>query len=356
MSNGQPTSTENAPPVTIDIAGVELRGWSGLQIQRSIDAAADQFSFSVPWDPNPENRERFRPYNQTSNGIARVFVGDQLLLRGYIESVKVTSAGEQRAMTLSGRSETGVLVDWSVGPKYQWADVTFNTIASEAATPYSVIANPDTRPLTAEAEIGQTVFEFLSSIAAANGLWAVPDTAQNARGGGSVIRFVQLSASRRPIASLIGGTSPLVEISTNHDVTKRFREYTVVQETAGATGTVTVEDRAMALSIRGRKVIEVQQESNDLTFAASFARSRALIESYNCNATVTGWTYGGTLWAPGEIVLVSTPDAMIYGTKPLMISQVTFQMDQTGGQQCQLSLSLPEAYSGGYPAVVPWMD
>lgn len=111
----------------------------------------------------------------------------------------------------------------------------------------------------------------------------------------------------------------------------------------------------MAPAIRGRKVIALQQESTDLDAAARWQRSRALIDSYQCDATVTGWTYNGELWAPGTIVEVHAPGAAIYTPTPLMISRIVFQLDESGGQQAQLQLSLPETYSGGYPRRLPWV-
>lgn len=357
---GRPTTPRNAPRVLVEMTGAggfeKVSGWSGLQIQRSVDAAADSYALNVPFDPTPTNRARFAPFAPTK---IRVFVGDQLVLRGYVEKVAAVSSAAQRAVTIEGRSETGVIIDWAVGPRYQF-EGTFNAIAREATTPPAgtgptVRAVPDTPVLTAEAEIGQTVYDFVSQIASANGLWAVPTVVNNASGGGSILEFRRISANQAPVAQLIEGGSPLVEIATNHDVTFRHAEYTVVQESGGANASATVRDTAMAPAIRGRSVGTIQQESGDLQAAAAFERSRALIRSYNCSATVTGWTHNGQLWAPGTIVEVHAPGAMIYNPTPLMISRVTFQMDETGGQQAELSLVLPELYSGGYPSRLPWV-
>lgn len=359
MSTGQPTTPGNAPRVTVEMTGAAgyetLTGWSGLQIQRAVDAAADSFALSVPYDPTAANRARFAPFAPTK---IRVFVGDELVLRGYVEKVDAVTSAAQRSITIEGRSETGVLMDWSVGPKYQF-EGTFNTIAREATTPPAgtgptVRAIPDTPLLTAEAEIGQTVWEFLGQIASANGLWAVPTVVDNAAGGGSIVEFRRIGPGQAPVAQLIEGASPVVEISTAHDVTHRHHEYTVTQESGGANASATVTDRAMAPAIRGRSVRAIQQESGDLQAAAAFERSRSLVKAYSARATVTGWTYDGQLWRPGTIVVVNAPGALVNQPTPLMISRTILQMDETGGQQTELALVLPELYAGGYPQRLPW--
>jgi prophage tail gpP-like protein len=170
------------------------------------------------------------------------------------------------------------------------------------------------------------------------------------------VEFRRLSALRAPVAALIEGESPLIEIQTAHDITKRFAEYSVIQETGGTEASAKIVDPAMAPAIRGRTVKALQQESTNLTQAALWARSRALIDSYTCNATVTGWTYAdGRLWQPGDIITAYAPGAWIVREAPLIISQVTYQLDEQGGQQAQLSLSIPEAYSNEEPRRVPWI-
>jgi prophage tail gpP-like protein len=327
------------------IRGVRISDWEGLSIERSIDSGADGFSFSTPWNPTENVRRAFRPYDNT---VVEVYSGDRRLITGYVERVSAQSDGSNRALNIQGRSVTGVLLDWSAGPPFEFSGLTFNQIAAQVAHPYSVRAVPDFGPLDdVQIEIGQSVYEFLSALASVNGRYGRPTPA-------GALEFVTIR-NAAPVADLVEGQSPVLSISTSHDVTKLFNEYMVVATSDGEPGiTVSEYDNRQAPGIRGRKIVQPSQQSDDYTQAAKLIRSRAMIDSYQPKARVTGWQHAGGYWTPGEEVRVLAPGAYIAQPSRLIIRKAVFTLDESGGLVTYLDLALPEAYSNTYPEVLPW--
>lgn len=338
------------PNIAIDLteAAERLSGWEGVTITRHIDAGADAYSLSIPWDPTPENRERFRPFKATQ---IRLKHNEETVLTGYIEKVAPSGNGADRVLNIQGRSATGVLIDWSAGPPFEFQGMTFNQIAAQVASPYSVYAVPDTNVLDDVAiDVGQTVYDFLGSLAQANGLWAQPLS-------NGALRFSRISSTQASVADLAEGQSPVISVSGDYDVTVRHQRYMAISQNEGdPTAEYEVNDpELLGGNVRGRKIIELAQESGDIQQAAIMARSHALIDSCNLSVTVVGWRNGSSLWAPGKIIRLKAPSAFVDRLTRLMIQRVTLTLDETGGEIATLDLALPEAYDQLTPQDLPWV-
>lgn len=335
------------PDISIQLNGRVLTKWEGLQVVRSIDSAADAFSFSAPWKDTPENRITFAPY---SPGVINIRYGQTVILTGYAEIIEGGLGADGNQINVQGRSTTGVLVDWSAGPPFEFIGMTFNQIATEVARPNRVEAVPDT-PLIdiAEIEIGQTVYNFLSRIASAHNLWARP------RPSGALV-FSRLDGSRASVAYLEQGRSPVVAINTKHDSTQRFNRYITILSTWGPEQIGEAVDPGVAPNIRGRKIIQIQQVPDEILNAANFARARGLLDSYSVTATVAGWEIDGIIWEAGMNVDVLASDAFIYRRTKYTIRKATLQLDESGGRITALDLCLPETFEGRLPRTYPWQQ
>ncbi|MFW6312499.1 MAG: phage baseplate assembly protein [Spirochaetota bacterium] len=349
------------PEITIDLTrrAERLGGWSGLTVTRSIDSCADAYSFSIPFEPTAENRDRFRPFKPV---VMYVRNGDDLLLTGYIEKVQAQTGADSSALNVQGRSVTGGLLDWSAGPPFEFQGLTFNQIAEQAAAVWEldrserfvkldVKAVPDTAELSdVSVEIGQSVYDFLSSLAQANGLWAQPQPS-------GALRFSKIDSTRASVADLEEGTSPVLSVAADYDVTQRFQRYLVVSQNEGdPLAQYEIGDpEALGVGVRGRQIIELKQESASLREAALMARSRALIKSFQCSVVVSGWRNGERLWQPADIVRLRAPRAYIEALTRMIVKQVTFTFDENGGEIATLDLTLPEAYDQTTPRSLPWV-
>ncbi len=371
-----PVSIAKAPEISIIVGGEKLTGWTGFNVVRALDAAADAFAFSLPFDPTPENVERFRPY---SPGVIEIRGDNERFLRGYFEHVTASTQADSRTIELQGRSTTGVLVEWSAGHfpgevqklgkvtflateaykenvAFEFSGMTFNQIAVKVAFPNEVKAFPDTPVIEDVAiEPGTTCFKFLASLAAANGYLGIPTPA-------GALHYRRDLGTTPTVVDLIEGQSPVISVSTTHDMTKRFHVYKVVASSTGNPGVEAFAyDKALAPNIRGSLVVEPQQQSTDYQQAANFARARGLIDSYNTAVIVTGFAFRNKagaqqFWKAGDVIRLYAPGAFILKPSKLIVRRATFRLDESGGQITTLDLALPEVFSGGYPEVVPWED
>lgn len=343
--------------VTVTISGdlYEVTGWTGLQIIRGIDQAADAFSFSFPWQPTEENKQRFVAYRTSQ---VQIKYDSEVIVTGIAEKYEPVSSAEGINMTINGRSRSGALLDISAGPPFELVGA-FNAIASQIIPdgfPVTATAQPDVVPsggVVVEIEPGQSVYDVLSSIAAGRNLYAHPQR------DGSLI-FKQISIPE-PVAEIYEGTSPVVSVATTTDLTKRYYEYVVTNIEGSTVNSASAIDGGVSQSERARLLTETNQDV-DLQEAANFARSRGIMDSFTCRMTVSGWTVNGVLWAPGMTVYIEYPSAMIYPHpgfpkihNTLMVKRVTMQLDESGGAITELDLTFPQVFAGGAPAFpYPW--
>jgi prophage tail gpP-like protein len=374
-----PGSLTDSSKVSLQIGSEKLSGFSGLQISLGIDTASNAFAFSIPWNPTAENIERFSPFRPD---IVKIFIDDQTILTGYLEVNSWNTSEGQKTLTIQGRSASAPIVDYSAGPPFQFQDITFNdfgremwkavggnvTKTTETFIDFSAEGNRETRtvesinggavaladPDTAKiSEIsfspGETLYEVLSKLASAQGLWAIPTS-------DGQLSYKKLSSKAPSVATLIEGQGPVRSVTSTADLTKRFQRYMVVGAFEGnpeATAEV-IDPETFGLAKRGRKIAPLSQQSTDIEQAAKFLRSTALIESYKASCEVTGWHYNGNLWQPGTIMTLKAPGANINNAARFMIRNVTLQLDENGGQVTGLDLDIPEAYDGTEPEVLPW--
>lgn len=348
------------PNITIRTSGnieggpYDISGWQGLQITRTIDAGADAFAFSIPWKPTPKNKKLFKAYRPI---VLYIMYGDETIITGRMEQLIPRWNGSERSLEIQGRGLTGTLIDASAGPPFEFSEeISFNDIARKIAqspdgqfgqSGITVYASPNFTVPTASIEPGQTVFNFLSKIASTQNLFALPQP------NGSLL-FSQLSSRRKPVVDITEGQAPIQSITTNHDSTKRFYEYVVIQSSEGNFSDATAIDTGVDNRIRWRQITETQQATKSLNESAKFAKAKGLIDSYSASITVTGWEYNGVIWKAGDIVRVKAPSAMIYNPSNLIIRRATLQLDESGGKVTQLDLALPELYDGQEVTQRPW--
>lgn len=325
--------------VTVTISGdrTSVEGWTGLQIVRGIDQAADAFSFSFPWEPTEENINRFIAHRTS---LIEINYKDQTIVTGIAEKYEPSYSAQGATMTVNGRSQSGTLLDLSAGPPFE-LDGDFNTIAA-TLSPIRVTSSPNLQDLTVQIEPGQSIYDVLSGIASAHGLYAFPQ-----ENGTLIFRLISDPGTTTELRE---GMDPVISVNTSMDMTKRYYRYTALRTTDGDTFSAEAIDAGVDENLRDGLIIEPKQDA-DVQFSANFARSRGIMNSFTCAVTVAGWTVNGELWRPGMVVRAVFPSAMLYDhvgamSNRLMVRRATMQLDETGGAITQLELTFPEIFAG----------
>lgn len=346
--------------ITIQWHAERLTGWEGFRLINAIDAASNAFAFSIPFEPTPENVERFRPFDDTSN--VHIYLNEDLFLLGYIEQVTASTSAWGRTLSAEGRSASGGIVEWSAGslwdrgaqkfdPEYtfQLDNVTGNQVARTLAAAHMVRYRPDTPQMSVvEASPGETIHAVLQRVATAHGYYGVPQS------NGSLLYRKDVGTTE-PVTRLEEGLSPVISVRSSHNAPSRAWKYVALGARPGVVGEQT--DSEMAPAIRGVRIVKMEQESADIVAAAGTARSRGIIRAYSVSAVVSGFGYGEqarTFWRAGDVVTVKAPGAYILGDTKMVIKSATFASDEATGQTTTLELTLPEMYSGKYPEEKPW--
>lgn len=335
--------------VSIVVGSTIFTGWTGTEISRAIDTAASGFAISGPFDPSrPELADAFVPYTYPQVAI---YIGKQLVITGRVEVVTPGIEASNRTISIQGRSLPGPLMDCNIDADgWEFSGLTLKNLATQLCNPFSIpvrLSGPDTDPIPElRSEPGQVYFDFLKSVADANGRLITDDER-----GRLVIK--QETASGEPVASIVEGSSGVMSIQGTYDGTSRFSKYIKMSQYAGMPDIYGIASDPGVLTYRPFVSVGSTAEIKNIEQAAEWERSLALSRSIQFNAVVSGWRNESGIWEPGQIVTVHAPSAYIRRETKMVIAQTKLQIS-TSGRIAQLRLVLPETYSGGLPESYPW--
>jgi prophage tail gpP-like protein len=335
--------------VRLVIGGREFTGWTGVSIELSVDSCADGFSVSAPFDPSDAALvAAVRPYGYQR---AQVYIGPDLVITGTIERVDPKTDETGRTLTVQGRSLTGPLIDCSIDGPLEFYGLSLSTIARQVCKPFgiSVVANNDTNPISiARAEYGQTVFDFLNSLAAPRNLLLSPSAA-----GALQIDWGKSLIGRPVVDRIVEGEGIFLSASASFDGTRRFSLHKVATQFAGEpyiTGSAT--DSAVKV-YRPRLASEGDIDQN-ANFTAARLRTASICASFSASVGVSGWRRSdGKRWSPRDAVSLVAPGALLATESEYVAAGVSLKMDESG-RSASLRLVLPETYSTAEPKEEPW--
>ena len=361
----QPGVPQNAPPavkadseneLALLINGQRFRFWTGISITRSIDSM-DTLSISAPFEPDDRQfRETFRPF---AFAPVSVNVGGAPLFTGTMLTVGPDLKNDGRTVTVACYSMPAVMGDCtapaSISSKLQWDKSTLRTIAADLAAPFGIQAVFEAdagSPFEPRVRIkpAEQVLPFLIKLAQQRGLLV----SSTERGE---LLFTKSIDPGRPVAWLIEGASPLVDVAPTFSPQDYFSEITSIEPTAVGLlgGQVTVKNPHLRGIVRPF-TFEVSDTVNadvEAACKAKAGRMFAHVISYSCS--VSTWRDpSGQLWKPNTTVVLDAPGAMIYGEYEFLVRAVTLSRTSDGGEVATLVLTIPGAFSSEIPEALPW--
>ena len=330
--------------VILKLDGQVFGGWTTIGIDRALDNLSAQFSLGLTerWPGQPERRA-------IRKGCAcQLFIGDDLVLTGWIDSVNRKRRPGDHSITASGRDRTCDLADCSAVDKpLSWHNATLDTIASDVIKPFGLklkVLAPIGAPFAHFAvEHGESVFETLSRGARMRGLLLGSDTASTL--------LIYTPANTAIKTRLVLGEN-LLELDVTDDATDLFSRYIVkgqsqgegvsAADAAGAKGEVL--DKGVTRYRPLLLLSDDQATPKGLQDRAAWEATVRSAKSQSVSAPVKGWRENdGALWTPGGLVDVVAPQDDVQAQ--LRISGVSFSIDKDQGKVTNLTLVRPEAYT-----------
>lgn len=340
--------------IILRIDGEDFKGWKEIEITRSIEQIAGQFSFGLSdrW-PDLIGSKPVR-----AGATAEVIIDGQTVITGHVDAVDITHNREDHSIRVSGRDAAGDLVDCSALEPLEMLDVDLASIVAALAAPFGI-------SVEVQADIGgnfarfaiqtsETVFEAIERACRQRGVLPISD------GKGGLILWQ--AGGNTSNTSLVLGQN-ILGGRINIDYRDRFSKYILrgqsegdglsadaVQSNSGGWDEESqINSEAIALDnqiTRHRPLLviaENQTGGQGLQARVDWQRDIAAGRSVLANIQVQGWHDQQTLWTPGFWCFIQHELFDLYGA--LIISTVKFTLSRNQGSITELSLMPKDAFS-----------
>jgi prophage tail gpP-like protein len=379
--------------VRLLVNGSEYGGWKSVRISAGIERQARDFELEVTdrWPGQSEIPRRIQPGDP-----CRVFIGDDLIMTGYVDATPIRYDGKSVSVGVKGRSKTADLVDccpiesgksttassgggqWKdvIGPDgkkpnvvkpsatgvNQWRHQKMEVIAAGLAAPYGVrvIAEIDTGKVIPEhqVQIGETVFESIDRMMRLRHVLST----DNEKGD---LVFIEVgSAGMAGIAlelgkNLLSGSTELdykgvfstyickgqrsgndeqfgADVAEEEGEAEETNSTTVTGETATATDARAKRRRVLVIKQSG------QADGGTCQDRADYERAHRAAKALQTTYTVAGWRQeDGRLWLPNMMVRVR--DALIGFDTDMVIAEISWLLDSQG-LRTEIKVGPPDGY------------
>lgn len=332
----------------LKLAGTTYTGWEEMSLRRSIERMAGEFALKLSLKPD-------EPYLQggiLDGSSCEVLVNDQVILRGYIDSISHSFDDRAAWVNISGRDAVGDLIDCAAtvdGP-FEFTNQKLDKILGSILAPYKIPVKylADTGAPFARIAIqpGESAFELIERLCRYRALLPISD------GLGGLLIISPGIAVRSSGQLVYGEGGNILSGSLDINSSDRFSLYVVKgqqegQDETSAEAVASPEGRAAdPLVKRYRpKVLTGEGQGYEMTlnqraqWEASFARARGIRANYR----VQGWFIADSeeMWQINTIVKVT--DAIRGLARDFLIAGVTFSRS-SNGTITDFELSLPEAF------------
>lgn len=336
-----------ADTVRLFVGGKEYGGWKTARVTRGIESIAGGFELDVSerWATQDQ------PWPIFEEDECSLKIGTTKVITGYVDRRRLSYDSRSHSLCVSGRDKTGALVDCSadVG-KWEFHNIDVLTFVKRLCEPFGVSASllaglvlPKLPKVSIEP--GETAFEAIDKACRMAAILPVSD------GDGGLL--LTRSGDTLCPTELVYGENILAG-SGVFDATGRFRTVKVrgqrqgTDEDYGESAAV-VSGSATDMNVRrSERVLIVRAEGNtDAARAKTRAQWEAAVRASRGDAvtvTVQGWTMGnGDLWPVNALVRVRDPLLGVNGM--MLITQVTYSLDDRSGSTAQISLRRQSAFT-----------
>ena len=298
-----------------------------VSIKDNMNALGSTFSLVFPnrW---VLTQNRFR---LLANKRVRVILRDRnIMVVGRVEQIGTQVDSDKHSISVSGRDNTGDLIDCSPNNFEEFNNLTLKQIAEKVCAPFDIgvidYAKDTHIFVKAKFRPGEKVFAFLDRVSKQRGLLlnsVVSGTAARPRMNVSIAKVGQFSHVKERL-----DYRNILSCQTKVDVTKVFSEYNVISQTSEVEnieddfGEVTQETSAIGTvkddsidRYRPLTIIANKQATNEEALSrAQWEHVRRLGEMLQFKILVNGWrTRDNDIWRPNRKIRVNYPHAGLDG-------------------------------------------
>lgn len=325
----------------LQVEGVAFTGWQDVQITRSIEAASGAFTVSM---------DVRRPLPIRRGDRVTVKLSGELVIEGYVDTVRLEGSESSSRMSVSGRDKTSDLVDCSdVSEPGEWLDIELAALCQLVADPFGI----DVRPRYG---LGIAPFKRFAR-QPGESAWSAIERACRLRGilahsAGDGTLLLERPGSDRAAGSLEEGRN-LLAWSVQSSNAQRFQTYFVRAQHPGsdeffgdqvaliqgeATDPGVTRYRPLLILAEGALVFEGAQDRARWEATVRAARSAPV------SASVQGWRQvpDGPLWIPNQLCDVSIQRAGF--EQELLVAEVTHSRSLESGEVTEITLVRADAY------------
>lgn len=320
--------------ITVTIEGTVYRSWTSYSISRSIESLSNSFSITVTDEQDQKNNTNWAL--QTQKAIT-IKLGSKFLITGYIDEVSPSITKTSHSITFTGRGKTSDLVDCSSNMSarnFSFNKTNIKRLAEALCTPFGIkvvvqVGVDLSVNFKVNLNTSETAFELLDKKAKELSLLLTTNNK-----GNLVIGNRNRS---RTNDNLVMGVN-ILEASSNYDYKNRFSVYKVVGQSSegkdwGSNINVSADsedpniNRFRPLYIQGSGELNTKRAQ----LRANWEANVRMAKSQSASIIVQDHTQGnGDLWEPNTLVQVLAPELYINPPVVLLITQVTYSLDEDG--------------------------
>lgn len=328
------------------LAGKRLTGLERVTVQRHIDTVADSFRIEGAYAPDVDLGLKPFGYEQ-----ARLEIGGELVVTGIVAALQARVATKGTVFSATVRSRAGELLEVDVTGQREFQGQTLDEIAATLLEPYGLAfsfegtGEPGPAFTKAVAHFGQSVFEFLSTLAAQRGL-LITSTAEGN------VAFVRVDPNAAPAADIEEGRGNFLGAQATYNSTLRHSDVAFQGQQRQAKGPLqaVATDRVLLDAAANRPALmraPQTPEGSDLKTVAAWERGRRLAESTQLTVKLHDWRRpGGGLWRENTMVTAKIPRCFVSKATKFLIRSVHLERTEDG-TTTTLSLAPAKAYSLG---------
>ena len=343
----------------LEVNGAEFSNFLSASCELRLDALSNTFSFSATL---PDGQEM--PFK--GGDVCRVLVDGEVVLTGHIEVIEVDYSGSSHSILVSGRDNTGDLLDSTIGDidELRAENLTLKsiieTVIKHLGLSIKVIDKVNPPVFTsaedlASPEPGDNAFAFIEKYSLKRQVLLTSNA-----DGDLVIDTNSGITAEGAIQHIIGAEdNNVIESSFRYDTTGRFNVYQFTSQLSPVpliysgdfdlASLVAQRGGALDKGIRaGRQMVLVSETASSSTYdeqrarwEADIRRARGLVYS----AVVPGFRVGfdtGALWNINRLYQIV--DDYLGKSEPMLCNSITFTFDIDDGKKTSIGFVDESAY------------